>query len=109
MVINCVNYKLYEGGEKMADFLANIHMYTPRFIDAFWITLSLALYSLVLATIIGVIVGVVNSSKSKSWPSRIFRFLARVYIDLIRGTPMMVQILIIYFGLAQVLRPIGFN
>lgn len=40
---------------------------------------------------------------------KILKVIANLYIYIIRGTPMFVQILIIYFGLGQMLRPTGFR
>mgnify|MGYP000931343995 FL=1 len=73
------------------------------------ITIELSIISLVAATIIGIIVGLVNTSKSKSVIMKILKAIANLYIYIIRGTPMLVQILIIYFGLGQMLRPTGFR
>ena len=39
----------------------------------------------------------------------ILRGIAKVYIESIRGTLMLVQILIVYFGIPQALRPLGFS
>lgn len=41
--------------------------------------------------------------------NRLLRGISTTYIELIRGTPLMVQAFIIYYGLAQVLRPFGFS
>ena len=40
---------------------------------------------------------------------KILKAIANLYIYIIRGTPMLLQILIIYFGLGQMLRPTGFS
>ena len=73
------------------------------------ITIELSIISLIAATIIGIIVGLVNTSKSKSVIMKILKAIVNLYIYIIRGTPMLVQILIIYFGLGQMLRPTGFR
>ena len=73
------------------------------------ITIELSIISLVAATIIGIIIGLVNTSKSKSVIMKILKAIANLYIYIIRGTPMLLQILIIYFGLGQMLRLTGFR
>ncbi|WP_199589015.1 MULTISPECIES: amino acid ABC transporter permease [Coprobacillaceae] len=93
----------------MAVFFENIGKYISRFNDAFVVTIELSIISLILATIIGIVVGLINTSKSKSIIMKILKFISNIYIVIIRGTPMLVQILIIYFGIAQVLRPTGFS
>lgn len=61
-------------------------------LQALLVTISLAL----LAEVIGVILGLSLSlfKIARSW---ILRFPAQVYIDVFRGTPLLVQIIIIYF------------
>lgn len=39
----------------------------------------------------------------------LIRFLARIYVDFIRGTPLLVQIFIIYFGIPNLLKVITGN
>lgn len=93
----------------MKGFFENLGFFPSRFNQAIVITIELSIISLVAATIIGIIVGLVNTSKSKSVIMKILKAIANLYIYIIRGTPMLVQILIIYFGLGQMLRPTGFR
>ena len=93
----------------MKGFFENLGFFASRFYQALVITIELSIISLVAATIIGIIVGLVNTSKSKSVIMKILKAIANLYIYIIRGTPMLVQILIIYFGLGQMLRPTGFR
>ena len=93
----------------MKGFFENLGFFASRFNQAIVITIELSIISLVAATIIGIIVGLVNTSKSKSVIMKILKAIANLYIYIIRGTPMLVQILIIYFGLGQMLRPTGFR
>jgi amine acid ABC transporter, permease protein, 3-TM region, His/Glu/Gln/Arg/opine family len=66
----------------------------PSFTDALGFTLRLTVVSLFFATIIGIIFGMFKVSKSK-----MLKFVANVYIDIIRGTPLIVQAYVIYFGI----------
>ena len=93
----------------MKGFFENLGFFANRFNQAIVITIELSIISLIAATIIGIIVGLVNTSKSKSVIMKILKAIANLYIYIIRGTPMLVQILIIYFGLGQMLRPTGFR
>lgn len=93
----------------MKGFFENLGFFASRFNQAIVITIELSIISLVAATIIGIIVGLVNTLKSKSVIMKILKAIANLYIYIIRGTPMLVQILIIYFGLGQMLRPTGFR
>lgn len=78
--------------------------YFPSFITALGETLKLTMVSLFFATILGVIFGLFKVSKITA-----LRLLADIYIDIIRGTPLMVQTMIIFYGLSQALRPLGFS
>ena len=62
------------------------------FVSGLGYTLLISLFSVLLGLAIGIIMALMRLSKSK-----ILRFISGVYIDIIRGTPTMVQLLIIYF------------
>ncbi|MFZ5650177.1 MAG: amino acid ABC transporter permease [Bacillota bacterium] len=57
-------------------------------------TLEVSLISIVLGCIIGLVVGLSRLSRVRP-----LRMVARAYVDFFRGTPLLVQIMIIYFGL----------
>jgi polar amino acid transport system permease protein len=61
------------------------------------VTLALALLAEVLGVVLGLALALLKISRSRvlSWP-------AQVYIDVFRGTPLLVQIVIIYFTTASV-------
>lgn len=61
------------------------------------VTLYTTIISLIIAAFIGLMCGLMLVS-----PSGILRGIARVYIDLIRGTPIIVQAFFIYFGIPNV-------
>jgi len=56
------------------------------------ITLVLTVYSLIIGVIIGVIIALLRVS-----PIKIFKLIAKIYVDIIRGTPLLVQLLIMYY------------
>lgn len=86
----------------MAFFVTLIN-YFPSFMDALVMTLKLAVGSLLIATVLGIIFSLFTVSNIKP-----LQAISAVYIDIIRGTPLLVQTFIIYYGLAGVLRPTGF-
>ena len=61
-----------------------------------WLTLKMSFVSVILAVIIGLVTGLarISSSPAPKW-------LAIGYIELIRGTPLLVQIYIFYFFIGQ--------
>ncbi len=61
-------------------------------------TLKITFLSFILASSLGLVVAVSRLSKSP-----ILRYPAKIYIDIIRGVPLLVQIFFIYFGLGKIL------
>lgn len=62
------------------------------FLNGLGYTLLISLVSVIIGCIIGIIMAIMRISKS-----RILRGISGTYIDIIRGTPTMVQLLIIYY------------
>lgn len=78
--------------------------YFPSLAGALMETVKLSVLSLVFALILGVFFGLFRMSKNK-----FLRVTATAYVEIIRGTPLMVQAFIIYYGIAQMLKPTGFS
>jgi polar amino acid transport system permease protein len=68
--------------------------YFPAFVIGMKNTVIISAESLVLAFLIGIIAGVMRVSHSK-WINGI----AQAYVEVIRNTPLLVQLIIFYFGL----------
>lgn len=69
----------------------------PYLTSGFQITVQIWAISIVLGVVLGLITCLMKIS-----PLRPLRAVAWVYIWIIRGTPMLVQALVVYFGLPQV-------
>lgn len=67
--------------------------YRYYYITGIKITLLLSFLSLAIGTTLGALVSLFKLSKIG-----FFRFISTVYIEIVRGTPMMVQIALVYFG-----------
>ncbi|MCF8108164.1 MAG: amino acid ABC transporter permease [Desulfohalobiaceae bacterium] len=63
-----------------------------------WLTLQISLYSSILGIIIGLIGGIARISTNPA-----FRWSAMTYVEIIRGSPLLVQIFIWYFVLATII------
>jgi len=75
-----------------------IGKYWGLFLKGMGITIELAVISIVLGLILGVILSLMKRSKIK-----IISLIAKMYIGFIRDTPLLVQIYIVYIGLPMVL------
>ncbi len=80
--------------------------YRPMYWSGIANTLSLALVATVIGCVIGLVCGVLNTipyTKNDPLPKRIFlrllRIVIRVYVEVFRGTPMVLQSVFIYYGL----------
>ncbi len=73
-----------------------IYEYRQKFIDGFLMTIIISFFGLILSFIIGLFFAYGQNSKF------IFlRFFSKFYIEVIRGTPLLVQILIFFYVFAN--------
>lgn len=70
----------------------------PALLKGLIITLESSLIALCIAAVLGLVFGFMSVSKSK-----ILKVIARIYVDIIRGTPLIVQAFFIYFGITRAL------
>ncbi|WP_424409112.1 amino acid ABC transporter permease [Pasteurella sp. PK-2025] len=96
------------------NFLANLPFMSEEradlLISSFWpmleatiiSTIPLALISFFVGLVIAIGVAVIRTTPSHSLFQRVLVAMARLYVSLIRGTPMLVQIFIIFYGLPEV-------
>ena len=69
----------------------------PFFLKGLWMTVAVSGLSLIAGTIIGFICGILRASGNKY-----IKFIIGAWVDLIRGTPFLVQIFIIFFILPSI-------
>ncbi|RKD23140.1 cystine transporter permease [Ammoniphilus oxalaticus] len=82
----------------MADII-NLFMQTwPGFLKAAWFTLRLTAVALVFGSVVGLIVAFMRLSK---W--RIISGLSQIYITMVRGTPLILQIYVLYWGMREII------
>ena len=60
-------------------------------------TLIITFFAVILGFVLGFLVAIVRSTHDKTGKMKILNALCRVYLTVIRGTPMVVQLLITYF------------
>ncbi|KXT79327.1 amino acid ABC transporter permease [Streptococcus sp. DD13] len=66
----------------------------PTFFGGIVYTIAISIGSLILALILGIIFGSFSSGKNK-----FLRFISRAYVEIYQNTPLLVQFMIIYYGL----------
>ena len=72
--------------------------YGPLLLAAMGQTLLLALWSLFFACLIGLFVGILSVLKS-----RVCNIIATIFVDIIRGVPMIVLAFFVYFGVPMLM------
>ena len=72
------------------DILVNA---APLLMEGLWVTIKVSLLSFMLALFIGLLVGVLRSR------SELHRRLLAPYVEVFRGTPLLIQLFFIYYGL----------
>jgi len=77
---------------------------SPLLMRGVGITVQTTIVALIIAIILGLIACLAGMSGI-----RILRLLAKGYIWIIRGTPLLVQTFFVYFGVPQLIQSLGFN
>lgn len=79
--------------------------YWQSFVYGAFFTLLIAIIATIIGLIIGLLISFVRNNqiekhdhKLKTFVQRITNFLINLYVEVFRGTPMMVQAMIIYYG-----------
>ena len=102
-----------------ADFSEWLEKYKGRFINDFitdnrwkylWnglgVTLKITLGAVVIGIILGFLVAAIRSTHEKTGKLKVLNVICQIYLTVIRGTPVVVQLLITYF---VILAPLGVN
>ena len=86
----------------MNDFFSKITelFSTPEYIDSllhgFWLTIQISYFAILIGIILGTIIALIDTAKPSKWLA-IPKFICRVYTTVIRGTPMALQLFIMFF------------
>lgn len=74
---------------------SKVWTYRGTFIKGFLTTLETALIGLLLALILGIIFGLMSTSNKKP-----LKVIARIYVEVIQNTPLLLQLCFLYYALA---------
>ncbi|HFI0443307.1 TPA: amino acid ABC transporter permease, partial [Streptococcus suis] len=66
----------------------------PVFFQGFLFTIAISIGAFITAMLLGILFGSLSSSKKKS-----LKLLARIYVEYYQNTPLLVQFMIVYYGL----------
>ncbi len=82
-----------------ADALSSVWRYLPALVRAALITIVLSCLAMALAVALGVVV-----ASGRVYGGRLLRAGLTAYVELTRGTPVLLQLFVLYYGLAEVVR-----
>ncbi len=77
-------------------YLENLIDSVPLFFKGLWITVQVAALSLAIGTVGGFVLGIIRAGRLRA-----LNLVLAAYVDLIRGTPFLVQIFIVFFILPE--------
>ena len=60
-------------------------------------TMIIALFAVILGIIIGIFVALIRNNYDRNNKMKILNFIVKLYVDIIRGTPIVLQLMIIYY------------
>lgn len=72
-----------------------------QLLSGLWTTLSLTLISFAIATLIGILFGMMAVS-----PSKVLRTIASIFVDVVRGIPLMIVAAFIFWGIPNLIQNI---
>ncbi len=79
-----------------------LETYYPLLIQGTGITIALAALTVLFGTLIGILVSITKFNQS-GWFGKTLGKVADVYVAFFRGTPLMIQLFILWFGVPQLL------
>lgn len=71
------------------------------YLEGFGITMEVAFFAALIGIVLGTIVAFMKLSTKRNGKPTIFAHIANIYIDIIRGTPSVLQLLIMWFIVLQ--------
>ena len=67
-----------------------------RLLAGLWVSLKLALVSMVISVLLGLVMGILMTGKNK-----VILFCCRIYLEIVRIMPQLVLLFLVYFGAAK--------
>lgn len=106
--LRVIDYRNKDLEDKTMAFLESTwNLFTNNwevFLRGAWTALLLAIIGTICGTLIGFFIGIMHTvpKRKKSFKTvvlKVFNFLLTAYVEIFRGTPMMVQAMVVFYGL----------
>ena len=93
-------YSIKDALYNMKDSLYNSLIYQDRYkyiLEGLKSTIIMAFFATIIGTILGILIAVVEDNYEKNKKLPVLNFLCKTYVSIIRGTPALLQLMIIYY------------
>ena len=74
-----------------------VEMSIPLLLEGTWVTLYVSFFAGIIGTLAGIVIGLLSLSNIKP-----IEWVIRIYVDFVRGTPLLIQIFLVFFALPVV-------
>ena len=74
-----------------------VEMSIPLLLEGTWVTLYVSFFAGIIGTFAGIVIGLLSLSNIKP-----IEWVIRIYVDFVRGTPLLIQIFLVFFALPVV-------
>lgn len=74
-----------------------VEMAMPLLLEGTWVTLYVSFFAGIIGTLAGIVIGLLSLSNIRP-----IEWVIRIYVDFVRGTPLLIQIFLVFFALPAV-------
>jgi len=71
-----------------------VEMSIPLLLEGTWVTLYVSFFAGIIGTFAGIVIGLLSLSNIRP-----IEWVIRIYVDFVRGTPLLIQIFLVFFAL----------
>lgn len=86
--------------EKIFNSFYNSVIYDDRYkyiFEGLFHTILIALFAVIIGIIIGIVIAIIRNNYEVNKKFRVLNSISKMYVDIIRGTPVILQLMIIYY------------
>ncbi|MCI6626777.1 MAG: amino acid ABC transporter permease [Tenericutes bacterium] len=86
--------------EKIFNSFYNSVIYDDRYkyiFEGLFHTILIALFAVIIGIIIGTVIAIIRNNYEVNKKFRVLNSISKIYVDIIRGTPVILQLMIIYY------------
>lgn len=86
--------------DKISDNLYKTFVYDDRYkyiLEGLGNTLIIAFFAVIIGVILGIIISLIRNNYEVNGKGKVSNFIAKSYVTIIRGTPVILQLMIIYY------------